>query len=86
MGIVRGGRHKGLLDERSGSDGRKGLEINKPGAARRRTPGRKTRLQGEGVLADIVRDLVKSVRKSVIVEWMSRDDVRAELRSRSSGC
>ncbi|NJC62929.1 type I restriction endonuclease subunit R [Planosporangium flavigriseum] len=36
----------------------------------------------EGVLADIARDLVKSVRQSVTVDWMSRDDVRAKLRSR----
>lgn len=36
---------------------------------------------GEGVLAAIARDLVKSVRKSVTVDWTSRDDVRARLRS-----
>ena len=34
-----------------------------------------------GVLADIARDLVTSVRRSVTVDWASRDDVRAKLRS-----
>lgn len=36
---------------------------------------------GIGVLADIARDLVKSLRNSVSVDWVSRDDVRARLRS-----
>ena len=36
---------------------------------------------GEGVLADIARDLVKSVRRSVAVDWTSREDVRAKLRT-----
>ncbi|MEV4759878.1 type I restriction endonuclease subunit R [Micromonospora sp. NPDC049559] len=36
---------------------------------------------GEGKLADIARDLVKSVRASITVDWSSRDDVRAKLRS-----
>jgi type I restriction enzyme, R subunit len=36
---------------------------------------------GDGVLAEIARDLVKSVRSSVTVDWTSRDDVRAKLRS-----
>jgi type I restriction enzyme R subunit len=36
---------------------------------------------GEGALADIARDLVRSVRASVTVDWASREDVRAKLRS-----
>ncbi|MBE1489011.1 type I restriction endonuclease subunit R [Plantactinospora soyae] len=36
---------------------------------------------GEGALADIARDLVTSVRRSITVDWTSRDDVRAKLRS-----
>ena len=36
---------------------------------------------GSGVLADIARDLVKSVRSSITVDWMSREDVRAKLRT-----
>jgi type I restriction enzyme R subunit len=36
---------------------------------------------GTGVLADIARDLVKSLRRDVTVDWVSRDDVRAKLRS-----
>jgi type I restriction enzyme R subunit len=36
---------------------------------------------GSGVLADIARDLVKSVRRSITVDWMSREDVRAKLRT-----
>lgn len=36
---------------------------------------------GEGQLAAIARDLVASVRRSVTVDWSSRDDVRAKLRS-----
>lgn len=38
-------------------------------------------LMGKGQLADIARDLVKSVRRSITVDWTSRDDVRAKLRS-----
>lgn len=36
---------------------------------------------GEGVLADIARDLVKAMRRDITVDWVSRDDVRAKLRS-----
>ena len=36
---------------------------------------------GSGVLADIARDLVRSLRRNVTVDWVSRDDVRAKLRS-----
>jgi type I restriction enzyme, R subunit len=36
---------------------------------------------GIGVLADIARDLVKSLRRDVTTDWVSRDDVRAKLRS-----
>ncbi len=36
---------------------------------------------GEGILADIARDLVRSVRRSLTVDWASREDVRAKLRS-----
>src|SRR5690606_14010212 len=36
---------------------------------------------GPGVLADIARDLVRTVRNSVTVDWVSRDDVRAKLRT-----
>lgn len=36
---------------------------------------------GEGVLADIARDLVRAVRRSLTVDWASREDVRAKLRS-----
>ena len=36
---------------------------------------------GSGVLADIARDLVRSLRRDVTTDWVSRDDVRAELRS-----
>jgi len=36
---------------------------------------------GQSQLAAIARDLVISVRKSVTVDWASRDDVRAKLRS-----
>src|SRR5699024_2588740 len=34
-----------------------------------------------GKLADIARDLVSSLRKDVTTDWVSRDDVRAKLRS-----
>ena len=36
---------------------------------------------GDGKLADIARDLVKALRRNVTVDWVSRDDVRAKLRS-----
>jgi type I restriction enzyme, R subunit len=36
---------------------------------------------GAGVLADIARDLVRSLRRDVTTDWVSRDDVRAKLRS-----
>lgn len=36
---------------------------------------------GTGILADIARDLVKSLRRDVTTDWVSRDDVRAKLRS-----
>ncbi|MER7585936.1 type I restriction endonuclease subunit R [Micromonospora sp. NPDC127501] len=38
-------------------------------------------VMGEGQLAAIARDLVKSVRRSITIDWTSRDDVRAKLRS-----
>jgi type I restriction enzyme R subunit len=36
---------------------------------------------GTNILADIARDLVKSLRRDVTNDWVSRDDVRAKLRS-----
>ena len=36
---------------------------------------------GTGILAGIARDLVKSLRRDVTTDWVSRDDVRAKLRS-----
>ncbi|MBI1758931.1 MAG: type I restriction endonuclease subunit R [Actinobacteria bacterium] len=36
---------------------------------------------GEGVLAEIARALVAGIRRSVTVDWISRDDVRARLRT-----
>lgn len=36
---------------------------------------------GVGVLADIARDLVRSLRRDITTDWVSRDDVRAKLRS-----
>lgn len=36
---------------------------------------------GAGVLADIARDLVRALRRDVTTDWVSRDDVRAKLRS-----
>ncbi|MEV0623562.1 type I restriction endonuclease subunit R [Nonomuraea sp. NPDC050404] len=38
-------------------------------------------VMGEGVLADIARDLVKAMKRDVTTDWVSRDDVRAKLRS-----
>jgi len=37
--------------------------------------------QGEGVLADIARELVAVMRRDVRTDWTVRDDVRAKLRS-----
>lgn len=39
------------------------------------------RVQGEGVLADIARELVAVMRRDVRTDWTVRDDVRAKLRS-----
>ena len=36
---------------------------------------------GTTILAGIARDLVKSLRRDVTTDWVSRDDVRAKLRS-----
>ena len=36
---------------------------------------------GTGKLADIARDLVVAMRKNITTDWVSRDDVRARLRS-----
>ena len=36
---------------------------------------------GDGVLADIARDLVRTLRRDVTTDWVSRDDVRAKIRS-----
>jgi len=36
---------------------------------------------GTGILAAIARDLVQSLRRDVTTDWVSRDDVRAKLRS-----
>jgi type I restriction enzyme R subunit len=36
---------------------------------------------GTGVLADIARGLVASLRRDVTIDWVSRDDVRAKLRT-----
>jgi type I restriction enzyme R subunit len=36
---------------------------------------------GTGVLADIARDLVRVLRRDVTTDWVSRDDVRAKIRS-----
>ncbi|MGH3834835.1 MAG: type I restriction endonuclease subunit R [Pseudonocardiaceae bacterium] len=36
---------------------------------------------GTGLLADIARDLVRSLRRDVTTDWVSRDDVRAKLRT-----
>ncbi|SFA84217.1 type I restriction enzyme, R subunit [Amycolatopsis marina] len=38
-------------------------------------------VMGTGKLADIARDLVKSLQRNVTTDWVSRDDVRAKLRS-----
>jgi type I restriction enzyme R subunit len=39
------------------------------------------REMGDGILADIARDLVKVLRRDVTTDWVSRDDVRAKIRS-----
>ena len=36
---------------------------------------------GDGVLADIARDLVRVLRRDVTTDWVSREDVRAKIRS-----
>jgi type I restriction enzyme R subunit len=36
---------------------------------------------GDNILADIARDLVKTLRRNVTTDWISRDDVRAKIRS-----
>jgi type I site-specific restriction-modification system R (restriction) subunit len=41
---------------------------------------------GTGVLADIARDLVKSLRRDVTTDWVSRDDVRPSSAPPSSAC
>jgi type I restriction enzyme R subunit len=38
-------------------------------------------VQGEGVLAQIARELVEVMRRDVRTDWTVRDDVRAKLRS-----
>jgi type I restriction enzyme R subunit len=38
-------------------------------------------IQGEGVLAEIARDLVAVMRRDVRTDWTVRDDVRAKLRT-----
>ncbi|MHA6695945.1 type I restriction enzyme endonuclease domain-containing protein, partial [Homoserinimonas sp. A520] len=38
-------------------------------------------VQGEGVLAQIARDLVDVMRRDVRTDWTVRDDVKAKLRS-----
>ncbi len=37
--------------------------------------------QGDGVLAQIARELVAVMRRDVRTDWTVRDDVRAKLRS-----
>ena len=36
---------------------------------------------GTTVLANIARDLVRTLRRDVTTDWVSRDDVRAKIRS-----
>lgn len=38
-------------------------------------------VQGEGILAQIARDLVDVMRRDVRTDWTVRDDVRAKLRA-----
>jgi type I restriction enzyme R subunit len=40
-----------------------------------------TELMGIGTLAEIARELVKSIQSSITVDWFSREPVRAKLRS-----
>jgi type I restriction enzyme R subunit len=43
--------------------------------------GAATELMGIGKLADIARELVKSVQSMITVDWFSREPVRAKLRT-----
>ncbi|WP_374251208.1 type I restriction endonuclease subunit R [Micromonospora sp. R77] len=43
--------------------------------------GAATELMGVGTLAEIARQLVKSIQSSITVDWFSREPVRAKLRS-----
>ncbi|MEU7756716.1 type I restriction endonuclease subunit R [Micromonospora sp. NPDC049171] len=43
--------------------------------------GAATELMGVGTLAEIARELVKSIQTSITVDWFSREPVRAKLRS-----
>jgi Domain of unknown function (DUF3387) len=36
---------------------------------------------GTGILADIARDLVRTLRRDVTTDWVSRNDVRASIRT-----
>jgi type I restriction enzyme, R subunit len=36
---------------------------------------------GTTILADIARDLVRTLRRDVTTDWVSRDDVRAKIHS-----
>ena len=36
---------------------------------------------GEGKLADIARDLVRTLRHDITTDWVARDDVSAKIRS-----
>ena len=36
---------------------------------------------GDGKLADIARDLVRTLRRDITTDWVARDDVRARIRS-----
>jgi type I restriction enzyme R subunit len=36
---------------------------------------------GDGKLADIARDLVRTLRRDITTDWVARDDVRAKIRS-----
>jgi type I restriction enzyme, R subunit len=43
--------------------------------------GSAVQIQGEGMMADIARELVVVMRRDVRTDWLVRDDVRAKLRS-----
>jgi type I restriction enzyme R subunit len=43
--------------------------------------GAATKLRGIGKLAEIARELVKSIQSSITVDWFSREPVRAKLRT-----